>query len=77
MLHRKQPNGARAAGKEACKHDEPPHHRAQNVEARTRELKSLQAAGRLSIGPLRLHANLPRSVAEKPRRCLSGDAPGY
>ena len=34
---RKQPDSARAAGKEACKHDEPPHHRAQNLEAQTRE----------------------------------------
>src|SRR5262245_35694400 len=29
---RKQRDGARAAGKEACKHDEPPHHRAQTLK---------------------------------------------
>src|SRR2546430_2432659 len=77
-----QPDGARAAGKKACKHDEPP---------------ALSSAESLKLEPVRLivykqrgdcrsvrcvfaqicRAVLPKSVAEKPRPCRGGDVLGY
>src|SRR5262249_32534050 len=58
---RKQGDGTRAASKEACRHNQPPHHRAQNCEARI-DFTSCTATVDRS-GTLRV--NFRRSVAEK------------